>query len=80
MKIILLQLAMLIEHLRLLPSDLPVLTHGFKEHFDTILEPVVRDVKYNEENYDFCGKYELCDENGEGSTEAVVVFRDGRFS
>ena len=70
----------LIDHLRKLPSDLPVLTHGYKEHFDAILEPVIRDVKYNEENEDFCGMYEMCDEGDEDSFEAVVLFRDGRLS
>lgn len=69
----------LIEHLQKLPPDLPVLTHGYEEHFDAILQPIVRDVKYNYENEDFCGMYELCDEDEEGSMAAVILFRDGRL-
>lgn len=62
-----------------MPPDMPVMTHGFKEHFDTVLEPVIRNVKYNETNWDFCGMYESCDEGEAGCIEAVVVFRDGRL-
>ncbi|MHA1974393.1 MAG: hypothetical protein ACTSW1_15450 [Candidatus Hodarchaeales archaeon] len=69
----------LIQVLQKLPPDMPVLTHGYKEHFDAVLEPVVRDVKYNVENEDFCGMYELCDEGEDGSIEALVLFRDGRW-
>jgi hypothetical protein len=57
----------------------PVLTHGFSEHFDTILEPVIRDVKYNEENEDFCGMYELCKEKEKDRMKALILFRDGRW-
>jgi hypothetical protein len=70
----------LIQVLQKLPPDMPVLTHGFKEYFDAILEPMVRDVQHNEENEDFYGMYELCDEGEEGSMEAVVIFRDRRWS
>jgi hypothetical protein len=62
------------------PDDLPVMTHGFEEHFDPILEPIILNVKYNEENWDFCGMYESCDEGEQGSIEALVLFRDGRLS
>ena len=70
----------LIQALQKLPQDLPVLTHGFEKHFDAILEPVVRDVKFNEENEDFCGMYEYCEELDSGRQKAVLLFRDGRRS
>ncbi len=69
----------LIQALQKLPSDLPVMTHGFEKHFDPILEPEILNVKYNEENEDFCGMYESCDEGEEDSIEAVVFLRDGRL-
>ena len=68
----------LIQVLEKLPKDLPILTHGFKEHFDAILEPVIRDVKYNEENEDYCGMFEFCEETEKDSIKAVLLIRDGR--
>lgn len=62
------------------PDDMPVMTHGFKEHFDAVLSPELIQVKYNEENEDFCGMYEACEEGEKDSIEALVFFRDGRFS
>ena len=67
------------EWLEQLPDDLPVLTHGFKEHYDAVLKPELLHVKYNKENEDFCGMYESCKEGEKGSIEALVLFRDGRL-
>ncbi len=55
---------------------MPVMTHGFKEHYDSVLEPVVLSVKYNEENWDMFGMYEACEEGEKGSLEALVFFRN----
>ncbi len=62
------------------PDDMPVMTHGFKEHYDPVSDPEVLSVKYNEENWDMFGKYEACEEGEKDSIEALVFFRDGRFS
>lgn len=67
------------EILNQFPDDLPVLTHGFEAHFDPILYPSNLRVKYNYENEDFYGMYEVCAGNEESGVDALVFIRNGRM-
>ncbi len=64
----------LIEVLKSLPQDLPVLTSGYESGFENIYEPCIIKVKHEPENPYYEGEFQVA-EDGDKETFDVVVIR-----
>lgn len=67
----------LIETLKQMPADLPVLVSGYESGFDKFYNPNTQKLKYMPENSYWDGEYQQPDANDEAVdlTEAVVLQR-----
>ena len=64
----------LIEILKSLPQDLPVLTSGYESGFENFYQPAIIKVKHEPENMYYEGEFQVA-EDGDKETFDVVVIR-----
>ncbi len=65
----------LIEMLKEMPSDLPVLVSGYESGFEHFYMPTIQKLKYEPDNMYFDGEYQLANTINEKSIDAVVLQR-----
>jgi hypothetical protein len=64
----------LVDFLKSLPQDLPVLTSGYENGFENFYQPIIIKVKHEPENMYYEGEFQAA-ENGDEETFEVVVIR-----
>jgi len=64
----------LVEILKSLPQDLPVLTSGYESGFENFYQPSIIKVKHEPENMYYNGEFQVA-EDGDGVTFDAVVLR-----
>ncbi len=65
----------LIEVLKSLPQDLPVLTSGYESGFENFYQPCIIKVKHEPENPYYEGEFQAAEEGDDRTFEAVVLKR-----
>jgi hypothetical protein len=65
----------LVESLKTLPQDLPVLTSGYENGFENFYEPTIIKVKHEPENPYYDGEFQVAEDGDEGAFDAVVIGR-----
>jgi len=65
----------LVEILKSLPQDLPVLTSGYENGFENFYPPGVVKVKHEPENAYYDGEFQDAEEGDEETFDAVVLRR-----
>ncbi len=65
----------LVEILKFLPQDLPVLTSGYESGFENFYHPEIAELKHEPENMYYDGEFQSADEKDEDTFEAVVLQR-----
>ncbi len=65
----------LIEILKSLPKDLPVLTSGYENGFENFHQPGVIKVKHEPENMYYKGEFQTAEDGDEETFDAVVIRR-----
>ena len=65
----------LVEILRSLPQDLPVLTSGYENGFENFYQPSIIKVKYEPENMYYEGEFQVAEDGDEVTFDAVVIRR-----
>ena len=65
----------LVEFLKSLPQDLPVLTSGYENGFENFYQPSIIKVKHEPENMYYEGEFQVAEEGDEGIFDAVVLRR-----
>ena len=68
----------LVELLKTLPQELPVLTSGYENGFENFYEPTVIKVKHEPENPYYDGEFQVAEDGDEGAFDAVVIRRGVR--
>jgi len=63
----------LIEVLKSLPQDLPVLTSGYENGFENFYQPDIIKVKHEPENMYYEGEFQATEDGDEETFEAVVI-------
>ena len=67
--------AQLIESLKTLPQDLPILTSGYENGFENFYEPTIIKVKHEPENVYYEGEFQVAEDGDEETFDAVVIRR-----
>lgn len=67
--------SMLIDILKQMPGDLPVLVSGYESGFEHFYPPCVKKLKYEPENKYYEGEYQQLSNTNEQSISAVVLSR-----
>ena len=65
----------LVEFLKTLPQDLPVLTSGYENGFENFYQPGIIKVKHEPENMYYEGEFQAAEDGDEETFEAVVIRR-----
>ena len=65
----------LIEILKSLPQDLPVLTSGYESGFENFYQPGIIKVKHEPENEYYEGEFQVAEDEDEETFDAVVISR-----
>ena len=65
----------LVEFLKTLPQDLPVLTSGYENGFENFYQPGIIKVKYEPENMYYEGEFQAAEDEDEETFEVVVIRR-----
>jgi hypothetical protein len=65
----------LVDLLKTLPQDLPVLTSGYENGFENFYEPEIIKVKHEPENPYYDGEFQVADGGDERALDAVVIGR-----
>ncbi len=65
----------LIEILKSLPQDLPVLTSGSESGFENFYKPDIIKVNHEPENMYYEGEFQVAEDGDEETFEAVVIKR-----
>ena len=65
----------LVEFLKTLPQDLPVLTSGYENGFENFYQPSIIKVKHEPENMYYEGEFQVAEEGDVGTFDVVVVRR-----
>ena len=65
----------LVEILKSLPQDLPVLTSGYEGGFENFYQPDIIKVKHEPENMYYEGEFQVAEDGDEETFEAVVIRR-----
>ena len=63
----------LVEILKSLPQDLPVLTSGYESGFENFYQPSIIEVKHEPENMYYEGEFQISDEEDKNIFKAVVL-------
>jgi hypothetical protein len=67
--------AQLIEMLKDMPPDFPVLTSGYEGGFENIYRPEIVHVKHEPENPYYEGEFQIADDNVTDTFNAVILQR-----
>jgi len=65
----------LVDILKSLPQDLPVLTSGYENGFENFYQPGIIKVKHEPENPYYDGEFQAAEDEDEETFEAVVIRR-----
>jgi len=65
----------LVEILKSLPQDLPVLTSGYESGFENFCPPRIIKVKHEPENMYYDGEFQISDKEDRNTFKAVVLQR-----
>jgi len=65
----------LIDILKSLPQDLPVLTSGYEGGFENLYEPDIIKMKHEPENPYYEGEFQVAEDGDEDTFDAVVIRR-----
>ena len=65
----------LVEFLKTLPQDLPVLTSGYENGFENFYQPSIIKVKHEPENMYYEGEFQVAEEGDEVTFDAIVLRR-----
>ena len=65
----------LVEFLKTLPQDLPVLTSGYENGFENFYQPGIIKVKHEPENMYYDGEFQVAEDDDEVTFDAVVLKR-----
>ena len=65
----------LVDFLKTLPQDLPVLTSGYEGGFENFYEPCIIKVKHEPENMYYEGEFQVAEDGDVGTFDAVVIRR-----
>ncbi|MBE0524340.1 MAG: hypothetical protein IBX40_08430 [Methanosarcinales archaeon] len=65
----------LVEFLKTLPHDLPVLTSGYENGFENFYQPGIIKVKHEPENEYYEGEFQVVEDGEEETFDAVVIRR-----
>ena len=65
----------LVEILKTLPQDLPVLTSGYENGFENFYPPGVIKVKHEPENMYYDGEFQVAEDGAKVTFDAVVLRR-----
>ncbi len=65
----------LVDLLKTLPQDLPILTSGYENGFENFYEPTIIKVKHEPENPYYDGEFQVAENGAEGTFDAVVLRR-----
>jgi len=65
----------LVEILKSLPQDLPVLTSGYEGGFENFYQPDIIKVKHEPENPYYEGEFQVAEDGDDETFEAVVIKR-----
>ena len=65
----------LVDLLKTLPQDLPVLTSGYENGFENFYQPEIIKVKHEPENRYYEGEFQVVDDGDVGTFDAVVLRR-----
>ena len=68
----------LVEFLKTLPQDLPVLTSGYENGFENFYQPSIIKVKHEPENMYYEGEFQVAEDGDEETFDAVVLRRGVR--
>ena len=68
----------LVEFLKTLPQDLPVLTSGYENGFENFYQPSIIKVKHEPENMYYEGEFQVAEEGDVGTFDVVVLRRGVR--
>jgi len=65
----------LVEILKSLPQDLPILTSGYENGFENFYQPSINKVKHEPENMYYEGEFQVAEDGDEETFDAVVLRR-----
>jgi len=65
----------LVDFLKTLPQELPVLTSGYENGFENFYEPGIIKVKHEPENPYYDGEFQVAEDGDEETFDAVVIRR-----
>ena len=65
----------LVEFLKTLPQDLPVLTSGYENGFENFYQPSIIKVKHEPENMYYEGEFQVAEDGDEVTFDVVVLRR-----
>jgi len=65
----------LVDFLKSLPQDLPILTSGYENGFENFYQPSIIKVKHEPENMYYEGEFQVAEEGDEVTFDAVVLRR-----
>ena len=67
----------LVDFLKSLPQDLPILTSGYENGFENFYQPSIIKVKHEPENMYYEGEFQVAEDGDEVTFDAVVIRRGG---
>jgi hypothetical protein len=70
--------AQLIEVLKTLPPDLPVLVSGYENGYENFYPPKVTKLKHEPDNMYYDGQFQKAEENDADTFDAVILEREFR--
>ena len=65
----------LVDFLKSLPQDLPVLTSGYENGFENFYQPDIIKVKHEPENEYYEGEFQVAEDGDQETFDAVVLKR-----
>ena len=65
----------LVDFLKTLPQDLPVLTSGYESGFENFYPPCIIKVRHEPENEYYEGEFQVAEDGDEETFDAVVLRR-----
>ena len=65
----------LVEFLKTLPQDLPVLTSGYENGFENFYQPEIVELKHEPENMYYEGEFQISDKDDKNKFKAIVLQR-----
>lgn len=71
--------AQLIDMLKTLPQDLPVLTSGYESGFENFYSPEIVSLQHVPDNMYFEGAFQAAEDGAPNSFQAVILQREMRY-